>query len=243
VVINEAAARKFFRGRNPIGGRVGIHDGGETQTATVIGVVRDAKYMSLREKTREVMYLPMAQQHGGPPLINFEVKGPGASALTPLVTAAIADVNPRVSLSYRTLSAQVNASLARERLLATLSAFFGALALILAVIGLYGTMSYTLAQRRKEIGVRIALGAARSRVVRLVLGEVGRLLALGVTVGGAMAYLCTRWVSPFLFGVTPIDPPTWALATMTLAAAAIAAGAVPAWRAATSDPMTAIRTD
>ena len=243
VVINEAAAGKFFRGRSPIGGRVGIHDGGEAQTATVIGMVRDAKYVSLREKTREVMYLSMAQQHGGPPFINFEVKGSAAAALTPLVTAAVAEVNPRVSLSYQTLSAQVNASLARERMLATLSAFFGALALALAVIGLYGTMSYTLARRRKEIGVRIALGAARSRVIRLVLGEVARLLALGVVLGGAMAYLCTRWVTPFLFGITPIDPPTWVLAAMTLAAAALAAGAVPAWRAATADPMVAIRTD
>jgi ABC-type antimicrobial peptide transport system permease subunit len=104
-------------------------------------------------------------------------------------------------------------------------------------------MSYTLAQRRKEIGVRIALGAARSRVVGLVLGEVGRLLALGVVIGGALAYLSTRWVAPFLFGVTPVDPATWVIATMTLAAAALAAGAVPAWRAATADPMLAIRTD
>jgi predicted permease len=243
VVINEAAAHKFFRGRNPIGQRVGIQDGGEPQTATVIGVVRDAKYISLREKTRTVMYLPMSQQHGGPPWINFEVKGSDAAALTPLVTAAIGELDPRVSLAYTTLAAQVNGSLARERLLAPHSAFVGALALLLAVIGLYGTMSYTLAQRRKEIGVRIALGAARARVMRLVLGEVGRLLAVGVVIGGVMAYLSTRWVAPFLFGVTPVDPVTWVLATMTLAGAALAAGAVPAWRAATADPMVAIRTD
>jgi putative ABC transport system permease protein len=243
-VINEAVARKFFFGRDPVGRRIGLSGPESQEAVTVVGVVRDAKYGSLREETREVVYLPIAQQHGGPPWINFEVKAQGATgAVIPAVTAAIAEVNPRVSLAYTTLSAQVNSSLARERLLATLSAFFGGLALLLAVIGLYGTMSYTLAQRRKEIGVRIALGAARSRVVGLVLGEVGRLLALGVVIGGALAYLSTRWVAPFLFGVTPVDPATWVIATMTLAAAALAAGAVPAWRAATADPMLAIRTD
>jgi predicted permease len=243
-VINEAVARKFFRGGNPIGRRIGLPGPDGNTTVTVIGVVRDAKYGSLREKTREVVYLPMAQRRGYSPWLNIEVKGPAAAAtLIPAVTKAIAEVNPRVSLSYTTLSAQVDASIARERMLATLSAFFGALALLLAVIGLYGTMSYTLAQRRKEIGVRIALGAARSRVVGLVLGEVGRMLALGVVIGGALAYVATRWVTPFLFGITPVDPTTWLIATATLAAAAIAAGAVPAWRAATSDPMLAIRTD
>jgi len=186
----------------------------------------------------------MAQERGDASSLNLEVKGPGAAAtLIPLVTRAIADVNPRLSLSYTTLSAQVDASIARERMLATLSTFFGVLALVLAVIGLYGTMSYTLAQRRKEIGVRIALGAARTRVVRLVLGEIGRMLALGVATGSALAYLSMKWIAPFLFGVTPMHPATWLLATTTLAAAALAAGALPAWRAATSDPMLAIRSD
>ncbi|MEO8561324.1 MAG: ABC transporter permease [bacterium] len=242
-VINEAVARKFFRG-NPVGRSIGLAGPDAARRLTVIGLVRDAKYGSLREKTREVVYLPMAQDRGDAPWINLELRGPGAAtSLIPAVTASIGAVNPTLSLAYTTLSAQVDASLARERLLATLSAFFGVLALLLAVIGLYGTMSYMLAQRRKEIGVRIALGATRSRVMRLVLGEVGRMLAVGVMIGGGAAYLATRWVAPFLFGVSPIDPTTWIVATATLAGAALAAGALPAWRAATADPMVAIRTD
>jgi putative ABC transport system permease protein len=192
-----------------------------------------------------VVYLPMAQDAGvGSPSINLELRGlSGASSLIPTVTSVMAQLNPTFSLTYTTLSAQVDASLARERMLATLSAFFGALALLLAVIGLYGTMSYTLSQRRKEIGIRLALGAVRTRVLRLVLGEVGRLVAAGVVLGGVIAYLATRWVAPFLFGVSPLDPMTWVLATATLAGAALAAAALPAWRAATADPMASIRTD
>ena len=245
-VINEAMARKFFRGANPVGRRMGIRNGpGGEQMVTVVGMVRDAKYRSLREDTREVVYLPMAQDAGaGSPSINLELRGlSGATSLIPTVTGVMTQLNPTFSLTYTTLSAQVDASLARERMLATLSAFFGALALLLAVIGLYGTMSYTLSQRRKEIGIRIALGAVRARVLRLVLGEVGRLVATGVVLGGAIAYLATRWVAPFLFGVSPLDPMTWVLATATLAGAALAAAALPAWRAATADPMASIRTD
>ena len=245
-VVNEAMSRKFFGGANPIGRRIAMRMGPDAErSVTVIGVVRDAKYVSLREETREIVYLPMAQDSGSaPPSINLEVRALGSTTpLIPVVTAALAQVNPTLSLTYTTLSAQVNASLARERLLATLSGFFGALALLLAVVGLYGTMSYTLAQRRKEIGVRIALGAARAQVVRLVLGEVGRLVAAGIVIGGVVAYLATRWVTPFLFGVSPVDPMTWVLAAATLAGAALAAGALPAWRAAKSDPMSALRMD
>ncbi|HKH92951.1 MAG TPA: ABC transporter permease [Gemmatimonadaceae bacterium] len=246
VVINEAMARKFFGGANPVGRRIGINNGpGGEQQVTVIGMVRDAKYRSLREDMREVVYLPMAQDAGAAsPSINLELRGLStATSLIPTVTGVMAQLNPTFSITYTTLAAQVDASLARERLLATLSGFFGTLALLLAVVGLYGTMSYMLAQRRKEIGVRIALGAARGRVMRLVLGEAGRLVAAGVMVGGAIAYLATRWVTPFLFGVSPLDPVTWALATAILAGAALAAAALPAWRAATLDPMSSIRTD
>ncbi|MBV9880620.1 MAG: ABC transporter permease [Gemmatirosa sp.] len=242
-IVNEATARKFFHGANPIGRRIALHDSPDpTRSMEIVGVVRDAKYGSLREKTRELLYLPMAQNADRSPSLDLELRGAGpATALVPTVTAAMAAMDPRLSLRYTTLAAQVGASLARERLLATLSGFFGALALLLAMVGLYGTMAYTLAQRRREIGVRLALGAARGRVMRLVLGEVGRLVALGVVLGAAGAAAAARLMAPFLFGLSPADPATWALSAAVLSAVALAAGALPAWRAATLDPVSAIR--
>jgi predicted permease len=244
-IVNETMARKFFRGASPIGREIGVRDGpGAERRLQVVGVVRDAKYGSLREDARALVYLPLAQDPHPGQSVNLELRAAGAAtALVPAATAAMADVHPRFSLAYRTLASQVDASLARERLLATLSGVFGALALLLAVVGLYGTMSYALTRRRRELGVRVALGAARGRVLRLVLAEVGRLVAAGLALGAVAGVVATRWVTPFLFGRSPVDPTTWALSAAALAVAALAAGALPAWRAATADPVRAIRTD
>ena len=131
----------------------------------------------------------------------------------------------------------------RERLLARLSGFFGALALLLATVGLYGTLSYSVARRRNEIGIRIALGAARGRVIRLVLGEVTRIVAIGVALGAVAALMSTRWVEAFLYGLKPSDPATIIGSAVVLAVVALAAGALPAWRAARVDPISALRED
>ncbi len=139
------------------------------------------------------------------------------------------------------MSAQVDASLSRERLLASLSGFFGGLALLLATVGLYGTLSYSVARRRNEIGIRIALGAGQQRVMRLVLGEVTRMVVLGVALGAAAALMSTRWVTSFLYGLSPSDPVTVAGSAVMLAIVGLAAGAMPAWRAARVDPISALR--
>jgi ABC-type antimicrobial peptide transport system permease subunit len=161
----------------------------------------------------------------------------------PSIRDAVNDVDPRASFSALTVSETLNRSLARERLLATLSGFFGGLALLLALIGQYGLMSYSVARRRNEIGIRLALGAERVGVVRMVLGEVGRLLTLGVAAGLVTALICGRLVATFLYGVTATDPVTLFTATGAVIAVGLAAGAIPAWRAARLDPVSALRED
>jgi putative ABC transport system permease protein len=246
-IVNESFMRKFFHGANPVGRRVTIKGllTGDDELLQVVGVVRDTKYRSMREEREPLVFRPLSQL-GGPdrPWLELELRGHGtAGSLVRTVTAAVGEVNGSFSIRYRTLEAQLDASLARERLLALLSGLFGGLALLLAVVGLYGTMAYSVARRRNEIGIRIALGAGRTRVMRLVLGEAGRLVGAGLLLGGAAALAATRWVAPFLFGLTPADPATWAVSALALAAASVAACALPAWRAARLDPNAVLRAE
>ena len=244
-IVNEAMARKFFHGASPLGKsyRVTMHDS-LGPPVEIIGVVKDAKYKRLREDPIPTIYLAMSQAERVGPVTNYELRAAGAaSSLIPAVKRMVAGVNPAIALQLTTLSQQVESSLTRERLLARLSGFFGALALLLATVGLYGTLSYSVARRRNEIGIRIALGAARGRVVRLVLGEVTRIVALGIALGAVAALTATRWVESFLYGLTPSDPTTIIGAVVVLATVALAAGALPAWRAARVDPISALRED
>jgi putative ABC transport system permease protein len=146
-----------------------------------------------------------------------------------------------VSLQFKTLAVQVDESLARERLLASLSGFFGALALALAVIGLYGVMSYNIARRRNEIGIRMALGAEQSRVLRMVLLEVAILIGVGMAIGLGAAIGTTRFVESFLYGMKANDPWTLSIAAGILAFVSALAGFLPARRASRLDPMNALR--
>jgi ABC-type antimicrobial peptide transport system permease subunit len=184
----------------------------------------------------------MDQTEAGPPVFHLAVRSQGEpQSVAPLVGRALAEIDPRLSWRSRTLSEQVDQSLARPRLLATLSGFFGALALVLAVIGLYGTMSYSVVRRRAEIGIRLALGAARSRVLRLVLGEAGWVVGVGLLLGAIGALGATRFVASFLYGVAPTDAATFAASVATLGAVAGAASLIPAWRASRIDPMPTLR--
>ena len=151
------------------------------------------------------------------------------------------EVNRDITLQFTTLATQVDESLTREWLLATLSGFFGALALLLATIGLYGVMAYNVARRRNEIGIRMALGAEQSRVLRMVLGEVALLIGIGLVIGLGAALATTRFVASFLYGIKSNDPWTLSLAAGVLALVAALAGFLPAHRASRLDPMTALR--
>ena len=242
-IVNETMARKFFNGRSPLGDhyRLVQHDS-MSAPIEIIGVVKDAKYRELREETLPTIYLPVAQDAKATPYANYELRTSGpVSALAPAVKAMVAEVNRSIALELTPLSEQLDSSLTRERLLATLSGFFGALALLLAMVGLYGTLSYNVARRRNEIGIRIALGAAQGRVIRLVLGEVTRTVLIGVALGLVAALASTRWVGSFLYGLSPSDPATVVGAAVTLACVALAAGALPAWRAARVEPIAALR--
>ena len=243
VLVNQTLARRFFGDADPLGKRIRMRGLAEPGPAMeIVGVVEDAKYRRLDEETPPTGYVPLAQTDLWAPVVRLALRASGApSGLVPAVVDAVRDVHPGISLEMRTMSDQVAGSLARPRLLALLSGFFGALALALAVVGLYGTVAYDVARRRAEIGVRIALGAERSGILRMVAAEAGRTIALGVALGGLLTLGATRWLAALLYGVTALDPSVLGLSALVLAAAAMVAGLLPAWRATGIDPMTALR--
>jgi predicted permease len=241
-VIDESMASKFFGSPLSAVGKTFRNGWNEISgPIQIIGVVQDTKYTSLRAEGEAIAYYPLSQL---PPMrwANFVLRANGpAVSLIPSVKAAVDEVNHDITLQFRTLALQVDESLGRERLLATLSGFFGALALALAVIGLYGVMSYNVARRRNEIGIRMALGAEQARVLRMVLGEVAVLIAAGLALGLAVAVSSTRLLASFLYRLEPNDPTTLVTACVVLAVSAVVAGLLPARRAAKLDPMAALR--
>jgi putative ABC transport system permease protein len=241
-VINESMASKFFGSALSAVGKTFRNGWNEISgPIQIVGVVKDTKYTSLRAEGEAIAYYPLSQL---PPMrwANFLLRANGpAASLVPSVKAAVDEVNHNITLQFRTLSIQLDESLGRERLLATLSGFFGALALALAVIGLYGVMSYNVARRRNEIGIRMALGAEQARVLRMVLGEVAILIVAGLALGLAVAVFSTRLLASFLYRLEPNDPTTLVTACVVLAVSAVVAGFLPARRAANLDPMTALR--
>jgi predicted permease len=241
-IVNQTAARKFFAGQNPIGKRFREEDGDKMGPwIEIVGVVRDSKYGSLREEISPTAFTA-ASQDATPMWYTFEVRAAGApTAVISGAKSAIAEVNRDVSLEFTTLALQVDESLGRERLLASLSGFFGVLALALATIGLYGVMSYNIARRRNEIGIRMALGAEQSRVLRMVLREVAILIGTGLAIGLCAAMGATRFVASFLYGTKANDPWTLALGAGFLALVAALAGFLPARRASRLEPMNALR--
>jgi putative ABC transport system permease protein len=242
-IVNEAMARHFFGTPAALGRRFQQQEGSSWSTPIqVVGVVGTTKYHSMRDSAQPIVYFPRAQQRAEAPRMAIEIRtNARPTSLVPAVTKAITDVNPRITLDITSLEQQVSESLVIARSIATLSGFFGALALLLAMIGLYGIMAYTVARRRNEIGVRIALGAEQGRVVRMVLGEVLAIVAAGVVLGLMLSAGATRLVATFLYGVRPTDPATLTMAVLLLAGVGIAAAALPAWRASRLDPVAALR--
>jgi predicted permease len=243
VMINETFAKKYFAGRNPVGMHLGFgSDPGTPTDMEIIGVVKDIKYTSLRDDIPPQAYLPyMADRFLGGMVIYVRTTA-DPTLLMSSIRSKLRDLDPNIPISnMRTTEVQINNSLSTERMIASLSAVFGFLATLLAVIGLYGVMAYTVAQRTREVGIRMALGAAQGSVIWMVMREVLILIAIGVAAGVPAALALTKLVQSQLFGLSPHDPATLVLATIALAFVASAAGYIPAWRASRLDPMKALR--
>jgi predicted permease len=240
-IVTEAFGQAYFNTPSPVGrefhlpGNVGDPD----PPITIIGVVHDIKYQSLTEVTGPVIFFAHSQEDETSPSMTLVVRA--NTDVTAAITKLARDIHPRILLKFSRVDQIVGASLVRERLMATLSGFFGAIAMLLAAVGLYGVMSYVIERRRSEIGIRIALGAATSQVIGMFMRESAWLIVAGLTAGLALAYFAAKSAATLLFGLTPKDPLPFAIAAALLAVVALLAAFVPARRAARTQPTTALR--
>jgi predicted permease len=241
-LVNEAYVRKFLPDRSPIGETVTLR---MAPPRTIVGVVRDAIYMSARDGVRPTVYVPLAQRESGGPTanVNISVRSSAGSPalLAPQVAAALMTVDRSLTFTFRPLQDRVDASLTQERLVAVLAGFLGALALLLAALGLYGVTSYAVTRRRAEIGIRMALGAEPGGVLRLVLARVSMLVALGVIIGAAVSAWLSQFIASLLYDLQPRDVVTLVTAALTLTAVGVVAGWLPARRASGIDPAQVLR--
>jgi macrolide transport system ATP-binding/permease protein len=241
-VVNEIFAKKYFAGERPIGRRFGLSEDGSADIE-IIGVAKSARYNSLKRDIPPLVYVPFTQDLRGLSGVSFELRTAGDPlALVSTVRQIVSQSDPRVPISnINTQSRQIDQTINQERTFAQLCTSFAVLALLISCVGLYGTMAYNVARRTSEIGIRMALGAERRRVIWMVLREVCLLAAAGLTVGLAMAWSTTRYVQSFLFGIKHNDALSMSLSVVILIAALIVAGYAPASRASRIDPITALR--
>jgi len=241
-VINEAAARRYFGSKSPLGKRVGYGP----LTTEVVGVVGDARVNTLREAPVPMAFYSIEQSSERQFATAMELRVTGnAVAVGETARRAISTVEPRLLADARpvTVASQLEQGLARDRLMAYLADAFGLLALLLACVGLYGVLTYAVASRTSEIGVRMAIGASPTDVLRLVVGEGLRVALLGVVGGTAAAFAASRTIQTLLFGVTSSDSLTYVEVIEMLMTVAAMASLIPARRAARVDPTTALRAE
>lgn len=245
LIVSESTARHFFGSVNALGKTISLDRPGSDRTLypyQIVGVVKDAKYAQIDEKALLVGYVTAAQDPDPRPEVSFEVRPQGSALrLIPALRAAIARVNRTASLEFGNLDSQVDDYLLRPRAVALLSTAFGLLALLLAMVGLYGVTSYAVVQRKGEIGIRMALGEQRQSVTWLMLRDVLILLAVGLALGLAASLAAGRLVVSLLYGIKPNDPLQLAVAVLVLACATTLAAYLPARRAARLNPMAALR--
>jgi predicted permease len=243
-VISQELARRYFPGEDPIGKRIGFgrDNAGKIE---IIGIARDTKYSSQREDIAPLLYTPWLQKVNGIGRMSFALRAAGEpSSLVTAVREAVRDVDSNLPITdITTQTAQSAETLTQERILARLLSFFGLLALMLAAIGLYGVMAYSVAQRTGEIGIRIALGAQTNSVLGLVIWQGVKLVLIGLVVGTLGAIAAKQIIASQLYGVKPTDPATILAVSGLLVSIALVACFIPARRAARVDPMTALRNE
>ena len=245
-IVNLSFARTFFGSDSPLGKsfRFSLEMGKPEPPFEIVGVVKDTKYGDLRDELGPIAYFPIAQddQPGLDDTFLLRSSLPLGGLLNS-VKEAMREASPEIQLTFHPLRTMVENTLLRERLMATLSGFFGLLAGVLAAIGLYGVISYMVAQRRNEIGIRMALGADRRTIIGMIAREAAILLGAGLIVGTLLVLTTMRFVGEMLFGLRPDDPPTLLMAVAILSAVAAAATYLPALRAARLDPTEALRAE
>jgi predicted permease len=243
IIVNEKLAKHYFGNRNPVGRHIGFgNEPGAVADMEIVGVVKNFRYRGIRADVTRQAFLP----YTGAPFLNnmtsyVRTSLPPEQAFN-MIRRTVANLDPNLPVyDLHTLESTIDASLMNERLVASLSALFGALATLLAVVGLYGVMAYTVAQRTREIGIRVALGAQRGNVVWLVMKEVVAMVGIGFAIGLPAAWFSSRLVESLLYGIQPGDPLSIGAAMGVLACIALLAGYLPAARAARVDPLRALR--
>jgi putative ABC transport system permease protein len=243
-IVNEEFARIFLGGRNPVGRtfRVEAGAGKPEPVYQIVGLVKNTKYNGLREESRPIAFLPVAQDEDYPDELTFLVRSQAPLGTTMAgIRRVMNDLQSGMLVEFRVLELQVARSVQRERLMASVSGAFGILAALLSTLGLYGVMSYMVARRRNEIGVRVALGASARDVIRLVLSEAGRLVVVGLVIGAVSAFVLARYAESLLFGLKPGDAATLMFACLLLSMTAAVACLLPARRALKLDPAAVLR--
>ena len=241
-VVNEVFAKQYFPNQNPIGRRFGMGDS-KTTDLTIIGVAKNARYNSLKQAIPPVTYIAYLQNLRPPEAMFFELRTAGdPRSMSATVRKTVHDAAPNIPITaMMTQSERIDSTISQERTFADLCTAFAVLALLIACVGLYGTMAYVVARRTNEIGIRIALGAERRRIIWMVLREVLALAAAGLAIGLICAWAAMSSINSFVFGVKPGDPLTMLLAAGILVSALVLAGLAPATRASRIDPIAALR--
>jgi predicted permease len=257
-VVNQAFVRKFFPKEDPIGRHFGVFDQRYSASFEIVGIVADAKYTNPRDEVRTMYFRPLTQEMSGLTEANFlraegssmyinsvtlHFKSPPAN-LDAMMRRTLQNINPNLTvMDLRTLDYQVSGNFTQERMIARLTTMFGVLALVLASVGLYGITSYQVARRTSEIGLRMALGADRANVIRMVMRGAFLQAGLGLVIGIPIAIVGARYMADQLYKVRAYDPLSLGIAVVVLLASATVAGFIPALRAANIEPMQALRTE